>query len=85
MKEKYGALWIEVEEDRAGQIVFECHLQSIQKLHVIYKQANDYFLPYSFVPQSDHQWRLPIWSKENEKAILPTIELAKEYLKHYAT
>ena len=84
MEEKYGAIWIEVEEDGSARIVFEHYIQSIPKLHVIYEQANGCFLPYSFVPKQDHQWRLPIWSRENEKAIMPTIESAKEYLKHYA-
>ena len=84
MEEKYGAIWIEVEIDGSAQIVFEHHFPSIQKLHVIYQQTNGCFLPYSFVPKKNHQWRLPVWLQENEKAIMPTIESAKEYLKHYA-
>ncbi|MCS6208972.1 hypothetical protein [Shewanella baltica] len=84
MEEKYGAIWVGVEEDGSANIVFERHFPSMQKLHVIYRQANGRFLPYSFSPQNDHQWRLPIWSQENDKAIMPTLESAKEYLKHYA-
>ncbi|WP_133154848.1 hypothetical protein [Enterovibrio norvegicus] len=84
MQEKYGAIWIEIEEDGSAEIAFEQYLSSIQKLHVIYQQSNGCFLPYSFVPKDDHQWRLPIWSQENEKAMMPTIESAKEYLKLYA-
>ena len=84
MEEKYGAIWIEGEVDGAAKIVFEEYLPNVHKLQVIYQQSNGSFLPYSFVPAKDHQWRLPIWSQENEKAIMPTIESAKEYLKHYA-
>ncbi len=84
MEEKYGAIWVDTEEDGAARIVFELHIPEIQKLHVIYQQANGCFLPYSFILKSDHQWRLPFWSPENEKALIPTFELAKEYLKHYA-
>ncbi|OCQ23862.1 hypothetical protein A7985_07955 [Pseudoalteromonas luteoviolacea] len=76
MKEKYGAIWIEVEVDGSSQIVFEQHLPSAQKLHVIYKQSSDNFLPCSFVPKKDPQWRLPLWSQENEKAMMPTVESA---------
>ncbi len=84
MEEKYGAIWIEVEVDGSSKIVFEQYLANAQKLHVIYQQSSGSFLPYSFVPKKDHQWRLPIWSQENEKALMPTIESAKEYLNHYA-
>ena len=84
MEEKYGAIWIEVEVDGSPKIVFEQYLASAQKLHVIYQQSSGSFLPYSFVPKKDPQWRLPLWSQENEKAIMPTFETAKEYLNHYA-
>lgn len=83
MEEKYGAIWIEAEEDNSAKPVFEKHLPDINKLHVIYQQANGYFLPCSYVAKSDHQWRLPLWSQENEKAIMPTLKSAKEYLQHY--
>ena len=84
MEEKHGAIWIEVEVDGVAQVVFEHYLPGLQKLHVIFEQANGTFLPYSFVPKSDPQWRLPLWSQENEKAMMPTLESAKEYLKYYA-
>ena len=80
MKEKCGAIWVSIEEDGSATIVFEEYLKSVEKLHVIYQQANGFFLPYSYIKKSDHQWRLPIWSQENEKAMMPTIESAKEYL-----
>ena len=83
MEEKFGAIWIEIEEDGSAKVVFEQYLSEIQKLHLIYQQANGSFLPFSFVKSSDPQWRLPLWVKENEKAILPTIESAKEYLECY--
>ena len=78
MEEKHGAIWIKIEVDGVAQVAFEHYFPSIQK------QANGTFLPYSFVPKSDPQWRLPLWSQENEKAMMPTLESAKEYLKHYA-
>lgn len=84
MDEKFGAIWIEIDEDGSAEIVFEQHFSNIQKLHVIYQQANGYFLPCSYVQKENYQWRLPFWSQENEKAMLPTLESAKEYLKHYA-
>ena len=76
MEEKYGATWIEVEVDGSSQIVFEQYLPSAQKLHVIYQESSGRFLPYSFVPKKDSQWRLSLWSQENEKAMMLTIESA---------
>lgn len=75
---------MEIDEDGSAEVVFEQHFSAIQKLHVIYQQANGCFLPCSYLRETDDQWRLPLWSQENEKAILPTLESAKEYLKHYA-
>ena len=83
MEEKFGAIWINVEQDDSARVIFEEYLPSIDKLHVVYQQANGCFVPCSFVREADFQWRLPIWSKENEKAMLPTLESAKEYLGHY--
>ncbi|WP_036549775.1 hypothetical protein [Nitrincola lacisaponensis] len=84
MEEKYGGIWFSVEEDGAAKIVSEEYIPSVQKLHVIYHQENGTFLPFSFVLKQDHQWRLPIWSQENQKAMMPTFGSAKEYLKSYA-
>jgi len=53
MEEKYGAIWIEVEEDGSAKVVFEEYVQDIQKLYVIYKQVNGSFLPCSFMRKSD--------------------------------
>ncbi|HCB43693.1 MAG TPA: hypothetical protein DHW73_12735 [Pseudomonas sp.] len=85
MEEKHGAIWIEAGVDGSAKLVFERYIPNAQKLHVIYQQDNGCFLPYSFVAKNDHQWRLPLWSQENEKAMMPTIESAKEYLENYAT
>jgi len=85
MEEKHGAIWIDVEVDGSAKIVFECYIPSVQKVHVIYLQENGCFLPCSFVSKNDPQWRLPLWSQENEKAVMPTIESAKEYLDNYAS
>ncbi|WP_156804631.1 hypothetical protein [Gallaecimonas xiamenensis] len=83
MEEKYGAIWIAVEEDASAQLVFEQYYPDITKLQVIYQQSNGCFLPYSFVPKKDRQWTLPVWSQENEKVMMPTIGSAKEYLSHF--
>lgn len=83
MEEKYGAIWISVEEDGAAKIAFESYLADKEKLHLIFIQNNGSYVPYSFIKQVDHQWRLPIWCKENEKALMPTLEMAKEYLTYY--
>lgn len=83
MEEKYGAIWIAVKEDGSAQLVFEQYYPDITKLQVIYQQSNGCFLPYSFVPKKDRQWTLPVWSQENEKAMMPTIGSAKEYLSHF--
>ena len=85
MEEKHEAIWINVEENDSAKIIFEEYLSSIDKLHVIYQQANGSFSPYSYIKENDPQWRLPIWSKENKKAMMPTLESAKEYLTSYAT
>lgn len=85
MEEKHGAIWVNVEVGGSAKIVFENYISSVQKLHVIYQQENGCFLPYSFVAKNDPQWRLPLWSQENEKAMMPTIESAKEYLDNYAS
>ena len=83
MEEKFEAIWINVEQDGSAKIIFENYLPNIDKLHVIYQQADGSFVPYSYIKENDPQWRLPIWSKENEKAMMPTIESAKEYLTNY--
>jgi len=83
MEEKYGAIWIEVEEDGAAKVSYENYLIDKDKLHVIYIQNNGSYVPYSFIKKLDYQWRLPIWCKENEKALIPTLEMAQEYLTHY--
>lgn len=83
MKEKYEAIWVDVAEDGGATIVFESYFDS-GKLHVIYRQQNGSFMPYSFVRQKDHQWRLPVWCKENEKVLLSSLEEAKKYLESYS-
>ena len=83
MDEKYEAIWINVEEDDSVKIVFERYFPNIEKLHVIFEEANGIYLPYSYVKKVDHQWRLPLWSQENEKAMMPTLESAKKYLVSY--
>jgi len=84
MEEKHEAIWISVEEDGSAKIIFEEYLCITDKLHVIYQQADGCFVPYSYVKENNSQWQLPVWIKENEKALLPTLELAKEYLTGYA-
>ncbi len=84
MEEKHEGIWINVEEDGAAKIIFKNYLSDIDKLQVIYQQVDGSFIPYSYAKVQDPQWRLPIWSKENEKAMMPTIESAKEYLANYA-
>ncbi|MBN8240701.1 hypothetical protein JF541_16190 [Marinobacter hydrocarbonoclasticus] len=84
MEEKYGGIWVSAEEDGAAKVVSEEYIPSVEKLLVIYQQENGAFLPFSFVLKQDHQLRLPIWSPENQKAMMPTFDSAKEYLKSYA-
>lgn len=83
MEEKYEGIWIDTRGDDSSEVVFENYIAAIDQLHVIYQRADGSYLPYSFVKQSDPQWRLPIWSPENDKAIMPTLESAKEYLISY--
>lgn len=83
MEEKYEGIWINTHGDDSSEIVFESYIASIDKLHVIYQIADGSYLPYSFVKQDDPQWRLPIWSQENDKAMMPTLGSAKEYLISY--
>ncbi len=83
MNEKFGAIWVAIEEDDGNSVVFEKYITDIEKLHVIYLKFDGSFMPYSFVKRDDHQWRLPIWCPENEKAIMPTLDSAKEYLSSY--
>ena len=83
MEEKYEGIWISAQGDDSSKIVFESYIASIDKLHVIYQREDGGYLPYSFIRQNDPQWRLPIWSQENDKAMVPTLESAKEYLTSY--
>lgn len=83
MEEKYEGIWLNVQGDDLSKVVFENYIASIDKLHVIYLRADGSYLPCSYTKQNDPQWRLPIWSKENDKAMMPTLELAKEYLLIY--
>lgn len=80
MEEKYNAIWFEVEQDGAARVIYEIYLVESDKLHIVYVQKNGSYVPYSFVKKRDSQWRLPVWCKENEKALLPSLESAKEYL-----
>jgi len=83
MEEKYEGIWFSVEKDGAAKIVYEEYLPDIDKIQVISERADGNFEPSSYVKKHDPQWRLPIWSAENTKAILPSIQLAKEYLAAY--
>lgn len=83
MEEKYEGIWINDQGDDLSKVVFENYIASIDKLHVIYQRADGGYLPYSFTKQNDPQWRLPIWSQENDKAMMPSLESAKEYLISY--
>ena len=79
MEERYNAIWISVEEDGSAKMVYENYLVENDKLHIVYVQNNGSYVPYSFIKKSDSQWRMPIWCKENEKALLPSFEMAKQY------
>lgn len=79
MEEKYDAIWPTSSET----IVFENYLASTEQLEVIYQHADGSFIPYLYTKMNDPQWRLPFWSSQNEKAIMPTLESAKEYLENY--
>ena len=83
MEEKYEGIWINTQGDYPSKVVFESYIASIDKLHVIYQKSDGDYLPYSFVKKDDPQWRLPIWSQENDKAMMPTLESAKKYLISY--
>ena len=83
MEEKYNGIWLNVQQDDSAKLVYEEHLSSVDKLQAIYKRADGNFQPYSCIKKSDHQWRLPIWVPENTKAVLPSLESAKEYLSAY--
>lgn len=77
--EKHGALWCE--DGYSGILIYEEFLSGINKVHVVFQDVrNKYYLPYSYVKKKDPYVRIPIWSPENEKAILPTLQSAKEYL-----
>jgi len=80
MEEKSNAIWFNVAEDGAAKVIYEIYLAENDKLHIVYVQNNGSYVPYSFIKKLDPQWRLPVWCKENEKALLPTLESAKEYL-----
>ena len=84
MQEKYNGIWIDIERDNSAKIVFEEYLSESEKLHVIYERNDGDFQPNSYVKKDDRQWRLPIWSAENTKTIMPSLELAKDYLSSYA-
>ena len=83
MEEKYEGIWISAQDDGSSKVIFENYISNIDKLHVIYQSTAGGYLPYSYIKQNDPQWRLPIWSPENDKAMMPNLESAKEYLLNY--
>ena len=84
MEEKYGAIWITIEEDASATIVSEKYLPEIEKVHCIFRQASGFYVPHSYVKKRDPQYSLPIWTRENDKALMPTIDAANDYLRSYA-
>lgn len=81
IKEKYKGLWITVEEDGEATIVHEEYDAINDTIMAIYQRRDGFFTPYLYKKKIDPQWELPIWVPINSKAILPTLEEAKEYIK----
>jgi hypothetical protein len=80
--EKYGALWCE--DGHSGILIYEEFLSGINKVHAVFQDARSKcYLPYSYIKTKDPTVRIAIWSPENEKAIMPTLKSAKEYLKSW--
>ncbi|WP_394174063.1 hypothetical protein [Thalassotalea litorea] len=77
MEEKYQALWFSAAYDNL-KVEFE-ELRS-DLLLVIFKDIQGIYLPYLYSKESDFQYSLPVWSVKNEKAMMPSLESAKEYL-----
>jgi hypothetical protein len=83
MIEKHHAIWMDVEADNSGTIVSEDYLPELGKLFIVYMRRDGGFMPFSYVKQHDPQYSLPIWSNENTKVLLASLEEAKQYLESF--
>lgn len=83
MSEKYGALWIDFDNDDSAVIVSELYSESVDKLFVIYKRSDGMYMPFSYIKKSSPQWSLPFWSSENTKLLLSSLVEAQHYLVAY--
>ncbi len=84
MKEKYGAIWVDSNHDDSSEIVEEIYSESLDKVFVIYRREDGFFMPFSYVKAESYQWSLPFWVNENTKLLVSSVVEAKEYLKSYS-
>ena len=83
MIERYGGIWLDVSEDDGASLVYERYLEDVCKIHAVYQRRDESFTPYSYIIEKDYQWRLPVWTRENDKSLLPSLKAAIHYLSFY--
>ena len=83
MNEKYGAIWINFDDDGSSEIIEEVYSTTLEKIFVIYRRKDQLFMPFSYVKKQSPQWSAPFWSNENTKILMSTLAEAKEYLAAY--
>ncbi len=80
MKEKYGALWCDIEEDAQGQIIKENYNEEKDILSVLLLRNDGLYQPYYYQKIKDPHLSLPVWSASNEKVLFSTEIEAVEYI-----
>lgn len=83
MSEKYGAIWVDFNDDNSAKVVFEIYAVALDKLFIVYERMDGKYMPFSYVKQHSPQWSMPFWSNENTKALMGSLEEAKSYLANY--
>ena len=83
MNEKYGAIWVNFDDDDSSEIVEEYFSESLDKIFVVYKRKDGLFMPFSYIKKESAQWSLPFWSNENTKLLVASFNEAREYLVSY--
>ena len=83
MIEKHNAIWVDFNGDNAAKIVSEIYSPDLDKLFVVYERKDGRYMPFSYVKKPSHQWSMPLWSNENTKVLVASLEEAKNYLVNY--
>ena len=60
MSEKFGALWIDFDDDYGTVIVFEFYDRDSERLFIIYRRQDKLLMPYAYIKKESMQFSLPL-------------------------